>query len=133
MRTTGRLAAEPPQRLTGMDTLFLAMESPTSQVHTLKLSILESAHAGQPLDAVVVREAIEQVVHAVPCYSQKLKPVPLGLHHPLLVGAGDFRLDDHVRHREVPPPGGPRERDRVIAEVCGSPLDRRHPCGRYGF
>jgi diacylglycerol O-acyltransferase len=66
-------------------------------------------------------------LHAVPCYTQKLMWVPFGLHHPLLVNATDFNIDDHVHVVTVPEPGGRRERDTVIADICGGGLDRRRP------
>jgi diacylglycerol O-acyltransferase / wax synthase len=109
-------------RLTGMDTMFLV-----TNLHTLKLSILESSNPERPLDADVVRDAIGQVLHAVPGFTQKLLPVPLGLHHPLLVGDGGFELAEHIHHRHLPPPGGGRQLDEVIGEVCASPLDLRRP------
>lgn len=66
-------------------------------------------------------------LHAVPCYTQKLMCVPLGLHHPLLVNATDFDPAQHVRVVTVPAPGGRRERDALIADICGGKLDRGHP------
>ena len=115
------------RRLSGQDAFFLAMETPVSQVHTLKLSVLESAWPEVELTADIVREAISQVLHAVPCYTQRILPSPLGLHHPVLVDDSAFDLDNHVFHRRVPEPGGVRERDAIISDVCGAPLDRRHP------
>jgi diacylglycerol O-acyltransferase / wax synthase len=114
------------KRLSGLDTTFLAIETPHSQMHTLKLSILESAE-GDTLDVETVKAALRQQLHAVPSYTQKLRFVPFGLHHPLLVGATDFDVDQHVHVVKVPAPGGRAERDRVIADICGSPLDRSRP------
>jgi diacylglycerol O-acyltransferase / wax synthase len=119
-------AAPSAKRLSGLDTTFLAIETPHSQMHTLKLSILESAD-GDTLDVETVKTALRQQLHAVPSYTQKLRFVPFGLHHPLLVGATDFDVDQHVHVAKVPAPGGRVERDRVIADICGTPLDRRRP------
>jgi diacylglycerol O-acyltransferase len=51
----------------------------------------------------------------------------MGLHHPLLVGATDLDVEEHIRVVSVPEPGGRRERDAVVAEICGGSLDRSRP------
>jgi diacylglycerol O-acyltransferase / wax synthase len=115
-----------PQRLSGLDTAFLAIETPHSQMHTLKLSILESATGG-PLDVETVKAALRRQLYAVPCYTQKLQLVPFGLHHPLLVGVKDFDVDRHIRVVKVPAPGDRLQRDHSIANICGGALDRGRP------
>jgi len=120
-------ALSPPQRLSGLDAAFLALDNRYSQMHTLKFAVLEPNQPGVVLTPEVVAEVLRRRLHAVPCYTQKLKFVPLGLHHPLLVNATDFRFEDHIHTVTVPQPGGRRERDAIIADICGGTLDRRRP------
>jgi diacylglycerol O-acyltransferase len=114
-------------RLTGLDAAFLALENRYSQMHTLKFGIFESCTPGEPLDADAIWGLLKRRLHAVPCYAQKLMCVPFGLHHPLLVNATDLDIADNVHIVAVPEPGGRRERDAVIANICGGTLDRRRP------
>lgn len=114
-------------RLTGLDGVFLAGESRHSQMHTLKFVIIESPEGSPPVTVDIIREAMQQRLHALPCYTQKLRRIPYGLHHPLLVGDNDFDIANHVWVRKVPAPGGRRERDAVISEICGGFLDRSRP------
>lgn len=114
-------------RLSGLDAAFLALDNRFSQMHTLKFAVLEPVDAAVPLTADVIFEMFPKHLHAVPCYTQKLRMVPFGLHHPVLVNATDFRFEDHVHVRTVPAPGGRRERDAVIADVCGGTLSRNRP------
>jgi diacylglycerol O-acyltransferase len=114
-------------RLTGLDTAFLALENDYSQMHTLKFGVFEAVKGPADLTAEAIWTVLGRRLHAVPCYTQKLMPVPFGLHHPLLVNATDFNVEDHVRVVKVPAPGGRRERDAVISDICGGTLDRRHP------
>jgi diacylglycerol O-acyltransferase / wax synthase len=114
-------------RLTGLDTAFLAMENRYSQMHTLKFGIFESCIPGKSLTADAIWVLLRTHLHAVPCYTQKLMFVPFGLHHPLLVNAVDFDISNQVHVVTVPEPGGRRERDAVIADICGGTLDRGRP------
>lgn len=114
-------------RLTGLDGVFLAGESRHSQMHTLKLVIIESPEGLPPVTAKTIREEMQRRLHALPCYTQKLRRIPFGLHHPILVGANDFNIENHVRVAQVPPPGGRRERDAIVSKICGGFLDRGRP------
>ncbi len=96
-------------------------------MHTLKLVIIESPEGFPPVTVKTIREAMQQRLHALPCYTQKLRRIPFGLHHPLLVGANDFDIQNHLRVAQVPPPGGRRERDAIVSEICGGFLDRSRP------
>src|ERR1700761_3478975 len=93
-------------RLTGLDGIFLAAESRHSQMHTLKLVIIESPEGSPPVTVDIIREAMKQRLHALPCYTQKLRWMPYGLHHPVLVDDTDFDIGNHIRVAHVPPPGG---------------------------
>ena len=121
------MSKDSPQRLTGLDTAFLALENRFSQMHTLKFAVLEAVDADRPLTPEAVMDFLRRRVHAVPCYSQKLRTLPFGLHHPVFVAATDFDPIDHMHVVTVPAPGGRRERDAVIADICGRKLDRRRP------
>ena len=68
-------------RLTGLDSVFLAMEYGHTQMHTLKMAIFESLDGGPPPTDDDIREVLRRRLHAVPCYSQKLRFVPLQLRN----------------------------------------------------
>lgn len=113
------------QRLSGQDAFFLYRETPTTHQHTLKVAIYEPP---TPLPSYAeIKAGVERHLHLMPPLRRRLVWVPFGLHHPVWIEDPDFDLDFHVRRAGVPPPGGPRELDEMIAEIASHALDRSHP------
>jgi diacylglycerol O-acyltransferase len=113
------------QRLSGQDAFFLYRETPTTHQHTLKVVIYEPP---APLPSYEdIKAGFARHLHLMPPLRRRLVWVPLGLHHPVWIEDPDFDLDFHVRRAGVPPPGGARELDAMVAEIASHPLDRAHP------
>lgn len=114
------------QRLSGLDAGFLYMETPTLQMHTLKVAILDPpAGARLPFEAML--EEIEVRLPLLPGFRQRVLEVPFGFHHPVWVDDPAFDLRHHVHRVVLPPPGDRRQLDETIAELAGVPLDRERP------
>jgi WS/DGAT/MGAT family acyltransferase len=115
------------ERLTGLDASFLYNETRSLHMHTLKYAVLDVTplEGGFTLDRL--RTELADRLHLLPQFRRRLVEVPFGLHHPVWIEDGRFRLEDHVQSVLVPAPGGRQEMDEVISRLAGSPLDRRRP------
>lgn len=115
------------ERLTGIDTAFLALETPNNHMHVLAALVLDPSEVDGTFDVDTVRALVADRMGLLPPLRRRLVPVPFGFHNPIWVEDPDFDLEHHVRPAALPAPGGPRELAAFTAEVAGRPLDRSHP------
>src|SRR5206468_2643484 len=105
------------RRLTGLDAGFLSMELPEQPMNTMALAILRPPGAAEGASVRLtlddIRRHVAMRLHALPAFRLVVKSVPLGLHHPVLVDAATFDLDDHLHQAVLPAPGGDAELDRL--------------------
>jgi hypothetical protein len=115
------------QQLTGLDSSFLNMETPTTYGHVSGLAIFDPSTASESVTLEGLKKLLEERMHLVPMYRRRLVEVPLGLDHPYWIEDPDFDIDFHVRHIAVPPPGTPRQLADLVARIVARPLDRSRP------
>lgn len=115
------------QRLTGLDAVFLALETPSAHMHVVGVAILDPSTAPPGPFHQRVRALLEARLHLVPPLRRRLIEVPFGLHIPVWIEDPDFDLDYHVRRAALPAPGGATELAEFVADIAGRPLDRHHP------
>jgi WS/DGAT/MGAT family acyltransferase len=114
------------QRLSGLDSAFLAIETPSAHMHVMSTAVVDPATAvGFGFDAV--RELLVSRLHLLPPFRRRLVTVPFDLHYPLWVEDPAFDLDFHLRRSALPSPGGVSELAAFTADVAGRPLDRSRP------
>ena len=77
--------------------------------------------AGPGLEHAAVLERVEQRLHLIPRYRQRLQSAARGVTNPVWVDDEEFDLGWHVRRASLPAPGG-RE---ALAELVGHELSRR--------
>jgi len=114
-------------RMTGLDASFLYMEAPNLPMHTMKLGVLDLAGAQRPFRFEHVLATLRSHLHLLPRLRWRAIPVPLGIHHPVWVEDPNFKLEAHVRRATLPPPGGPKQFDALIAHIAEDLLDRSRP------
>lgn len=113
------------RRLTGTDSLFLAMETPAWHQHVGGVTILDPGPEGLSFDAVV--ERIAERIRYSPKFTWKLARAPLSLDRPVWVDDPDFDVRNHLRRIRVPSPGGAREVGEVVGALVSRQLDRSRP------
>ncbi len=112
-----------PDRLTGLDASFLALEKGGAHMHVGSVLVFEGeAPAHEELVAHVERR-----LHLVPRYRQKLAFPPLMQARPVWVDDPHFNAAYHVRHTALPAPGGEEELRRLAGRVFSQQLDRAKP------
>ena len=76
---------------------------------------------GPGLSAGRVTERIENRLHLVPRYRQRLHSTAAGFANPVWIDDDGFDIGWHVRHAVLPSPGG----DAQLAELVGREMSRR--------
>ena len=112
-----------PDRLTGLDASFLALEKSGTHMHVG--SVLVFAGEAPPYDDFVA--TIEERLHLVPRYRQRLAFPPLAQARPVWVDDPHFNAGYHVRHTALPGPAGEDELRRLAGRVFSQQLDRAKP------
>jgi diacylglycerol O-acyltransferase len=117
------------QRLTGIDSMFLSLESPTNLFQVGAVSIIDpsTAPAGTPPPYEALRQVILERLHLLAPFRRRLVRVPGGLDHPRWIEDPDFDVDRHLHRGALPSPGGAAELARYAADVLSQPLDRTRP------
>lgn len=115
------------ERLSGMDALFLYLESPTQHMHVTLCAVLDPADMPGGYSFERIRDHLAARVHLIPAFTRVLVPVPLNLHHPLWVEDSDFQIDRHVHRVALPRSGTADHLASFTAQVAGIPLERTRP------
>ena len=110
-------------RLSPLDSSFLAIEDGVSHMHIASIGIFEGpAPRYDDLVAMVAGK-----LHLVPRYRQVVDRVPGDLGRPVWVDDPHFNIGYHVRHTALPEPGGEVELRRLVGRVMSQQLDRSKP------
>jgi len=115
-------------RLSGVDAAFLAAES-DSQTSSFPL-LIELAAVGAdaaPLTLDALQRHVASRLDDVPSLRWRIRTVPGGLFHPVMVDDPDFDIGYHVRRVVLPPPGDETALRQFVARQSARHLDRRHP------
>src|SRR3954453_12877083 len=110
-------------RLTALDATFLHLETGGAHMHVASILLFDGA--APPYDDLV--RAIEDRLHLVPRYRQRLAHVPLGQGRPVWVDDPPFNAHYHLRHSALPAPGGDAELAALAGRLFAQGLDRSKP------
>jgi diacylglycerol O-acyltransferase len=113
--------------LSGLDGLFLHLETPDMPMHVGSLSLLSlpRGHRGRFIHDV--RRLYARRVPLSPPLMRQLAPTPLDLANPLWVQTESVDIHYHVQPRTVPAPGTQQQLEALVAELHAVPLDRTRP------
>jgi WS/DGAT/MGAT family acyltransferase len=112
-----------PDRLTGLDASFLALEKHGAHMHVGSVLVFDG-EAPAHKDFLAM---IDARLHQVPRYRQKLAFPPLAQARPVWVDDPHFNVGYHVRHTALPPPAGEQELRALAGRVFSQQLDRSKP------
>jgi WS/DGAT/MGAT family acyltransferase len=85
------------------------------------------AEAGPGLAHDAVCRRIEERLHLLPRYRQRLEQAPLGVAHPVWVDDEHFDVGWHVRSATLPAPGGIAELEAFVGREASRKMDRSRP------
>ena len=115
------------QKVTGLDEMFLAYDTPTTTGNMGAFSILQEV-ADDPSagKADYMRAKIASRLDYLPLFRWRLQPMPvLGTRYWMEVDRVD--LDYHVRTVRLPSPGTDEQLADEVSRLVAVPLDRRYP------
>jgi WS/DGAT/MGAT family acyltransferase len=110
-------------RLSGLDTSFLAFEQHGAHMHVGSVLLFEGTPPGY--EELVAH--VESRLHLVPRYRQRLAYPPLGAGRPLWVDDAHFNTRYHVRHSALPEPREDDQLRRLAGRLFSQQLDRAKP------
>jgi diacylglycerol O-acyltransferase len=110
-------------RMSPLDATFLYVEDGVTHMHIASCAVFE----GPTPDYERVVATIRGKLAKIPRYRQVVRFVPMQLARPVWVDDPHFRLEYHVRHTALPPPGGDAELRALMGRVMSQELDRHRP------
>jgi WS/DGAT/MGAT family acyltransferase len=110
------------QRLTSQDASFLYAESNTGPLHIGSLGLFE----GEIPFAKLVRH-IEQRLHLIPRYRQRLGFVPLNLNHATWEDDPNFKIENHIKRHKLSKGADEAAMIKAAMRIYQRPLDRNRP------
>lgn len=126
-RTEPAVATQAVKPLSGLDSLFLHLETAATPMHVGALHLLQAAPGERDDFVARVRNHIGDRLHLLPVFTRRLAPMPLGFANPVWVEADEVDLDDHVRRIRLPAPGTHAQLEATVARLHGQRLDRARP------
>jgi diacylglycerol O-acyltransferase / wax synthase len=120
------------RRVGGIDSAFLAAETPDWHFHVSALQIVDPSTATDfGFDAF--RELCARRIHLVPQFRWKLITPPLGLGWSYFVEDPGFDLASHLHHMELPSPVDRTTLARIVGDLVSRKLDRRRALWEVWF
>jgi WS/DGAT/MGAT family acyltransferase len=117
------LAMTHGDRLSGLDTSFLNMETGPVHMHVASTTMFE----GPAPDYEEFRNHIASRLHLVPRFRQRLRFIPFGQGRPVWIDDPHLNLEYHVRHTALPSPGSEEQLRILAARIFSQRLDRTKP------
>src|SRR5258708_36362744 len=126
-RTLDTAEGVPMRRLSGVDTAFLYLETPTTHMQVQAVMLLDPSTVPGGYSFEKIKAHLASRLPRLPEFRRRLAHVPFDLHRPVWVDDPDFDLDYHGRHIAVPAPGTPEKVADIVGDIASRPLDRARP------
>src|SRR5581483_9356902 len=115
------------ERMAGIDAGFLAMETPSQHMHTLKIAILDVSRVPGGYSFERFRDVLGARLDRLPPFRRRIVEVPGRLNHPVWIADPGFDLDAHLQRVVLPSPGTRAQLDDVVSSIASRPLPRDRP------
>jgi diacylglycerol O-acyltransferase / wax synthase len=113
------------QRLSSLDTQFLAAEHGNSGSHYCGVAIYQTGREN-PITAATMRQRLAERMDQIPPLRWKLVTVPFGLDRPVFVDT-EVNLEDHVGEATLAAPADEATLSLEVANILSKRLDRDKP------
>ena len=121
------------KQLSGVDSMFLNIETADAPMHIGGVTVLDLARAPQGFGFETVRQRIAERLHLLPSFRRRLVSMPLNLVPPFWIEDPDFRFDRHVQRVQLKAPGRDAQLAELVAELAGSALPRDRPLWAFYY
>lgn len=116
--------------LSGLDALFLYLETPETPMHIGSFALYELPLGFKGSLHKAMQAHIAGRMHLAPIFSRKLGLMPLDLGHPTWIQVKDVDLDFHIRQVKAKTLTV-RQAEEICAELHGHLMDRRYPLWEF--
>ncbi len=113
--------------VSGLDGVFLHLETPQTPMHVGSLHLFELPPGRRGDFYAAVRKELGRRMLALPVFRRKLAPMPLQFANPVWIDDPQVDLDAHVRRMTLPPPGTLSQLEEAAGRLHGELLDRSRP------
>jgi WS/DGAT/MGAT family acyltransferase len=113
--------------LSGLDSLFLHLETPETPMHVASLHLCDLPEDCQGDFHADVKRQIARRLHLVPLFRRRLHTLPLAIANPFWQDDAEVDLDYHVRRVRLPRPGTQAQLEAGAARIHSTLMDRRRP------
>ncbi|MFO1291650.1 MAG: wax ester/triacylglycerol synthase family O-acyltransferase [Rubrivivax sp.] len=123
-------AAAPLQPLSGLDGVFLHLETPATPMHVASLHLFELPAGWRGDFHADIKRLMAGRLRLAPVFTRRLAPMPLQFANPAWIEEREVDLDWHVQRVTLRAPGGQAELEDMAAHLHGELLDRTRPLWR---
>jgi WS/DGAT/MGAT family acyltransferase len=113
--------------LSGLDALFLHVETPATPMHVGSLHLFDLPDDYRGDFHADVRRHVAERLHLAPLFRRKLRTLALDVANPVWVEDSGIDLDYHVRRVTLPRPGTLAQLEACAARIHSTLLDRSRP------
>jgi diacylglycerol O-acyltransferase / wax synthase len=113
--------------LSGMDSAFLSLETPSTPMHMMGTFVLDASSASGGYSFERILRLVEERMPALAPFRRRLQTIPFGLDHPVWIDDPDFRIRNHVYRVGAPALGSEQVLANLVAQIASQPLDRTRP------
>lgn len=113
--------------LSGLDALFLQLESAEMPMHVGSLSLLQLPKGHRGDFTAKLRRLIGARLHLAAAFRRKLLPMPLGIANPAWLRDDAVNLEHHIRRITLPAPGTLAQLEACVGRLHAKRLDRDCP------
>lgn len=117
----------PVKRLSGLDGMFLHLETAEAPMHVGSLALLELPRGYRGDFLADVKRLYSRRIPLAPVLTRTLLELPLHMANPVWVQAQSIDLDAHIRRIVLPRPGTQAQLDDCVGQLHSIPLDRTRP------
>jgi diacylglycerol O-acyltransferase len=116
-----------PGRFGGLDSAFLALETPRQPMHAAMAAIVDTAAMVEPYSFETALAWARDEVERRPLFRRRVAEGPLGLGRPRWVEEPHVDVATHVTRVSLPPGAGLSELWRLAGDFVSWPLERDRP------
>lgn len=113
--------------LSGLDALFLHLETPATPMHVGAVHLLEVAPRRRAGFSSAVKRHVASRLALSPVFTRQLATMPLNFANPVWVRADRIDLDRHIHRLRLPPPGTQRQLEATVARLHAKCMPRDRP------
>jgi WS/DGAT/MGAT family acyltransferase len=113
--------------LSGLDALFLHLETPATPMHVGAVHLLERPRGARGDYVAAVKRHVASRLALSPVFTRQLATMPLNFANPVWVRADRVDLDRHVHRIRLPKPGTQRQLEAAVARLHAKCMPRDRP------